>query len=134
MKKFIYRVYYEDTDAGGVVYYANYLHFFERARTDYLRECGIVQSELKEKSKVVFVVRKCEIDYKVSAKLDDVLVVEVAVENVKKASLEMVEKMYRESDGKLLCEGKFLIACVGGYGKVVKIPEGLLKCFHSQNP
>lgn len=129
MKKFSYRVYYEDTDAGGVVYHANYLHFFERARTDYLRECGVVQSKLKEESGVVFVVKKCEIDYKVSAKLDDVLVVEVGVENVRKASLEMLEKMYRESDGKLLCEGKFLIACVGGDGKVARIPKELRECF-----
>jgi tol-pal system-associated acyl-CoA thioesterase len=129
MRKFIYRVYYEDTDGGGVVYYANYLHFFERARTDYLRECGVVQSKLKEKNGVIFVVKKCEINYKVSAKLDDVLVVEVIVDNVKKASLEMIEKMYRESDGKLLCEGQFLIACVSEGGKVVKIPKEIIEYF-----
>ena len=129
MLKFNYRVYYEDTDAGGVVYNANYLHFFERARTDYLREKGIVQSALRDETGIGFVVKKCEIDYKVPAKLDDMLIVEISVENLKKASLEMVETIRRESDGVALCEGRFLIACIDEKGKVARIPEGLANCF-----
>ena len=62
LNKFSYRIYYEDTDAGGVVYYANYLKFFERARTDFLRELGINQSQLLQEQSVCFVVRKCEIE------------------------------------------------------------------------
>ena len=71
LNNFNYRVYYEDTDCGGVVYYANYLKFFERARTDFLRLLGISQSELVTKENLIFVVKRCEIDYIFSAKLDD---------------------------------------------------------------
>ncbi len=68
-----YRIYYEDTDAGGVVYYANYLKFFERGRTEYIRSLGISQMNLREKEGIGFVVKTCEIDYKSSAKLDDLI-------------------------------------------------------------
>ena len=75
-----YRVYYEDTDAGGVVYYANYLKFFERARTDFLRALNISQNELLQSEKLIFVVRRCEIDYVSPAKLDDLVEVYVPEE------------------------------------------------------
>ena len=92
-QKFNYRVYYEDTDAGGVMYYANYLKFFERARTDFLRHLGISQHELIETEKTAFVVRRCELDYLRPAKLDDLLEVTVKVEKISAASIVMLQEM-----------------------------------------
>jgi acyl-CoA thioester hydrolase len=89
LNNFSYRVYYEDTDAGGVVYYANYLKFFERARTDFLRTLGISQSDLATKEGLVFVVRKCVIDYISPAKLDNILEVSVEVKNISAATILM---------------------------------------------
>ncbi len=88
-----YRVYYEDTDAGAVVYYANYLKFFERARTDFLRHLGISQQQIMLDDKLVFVVKRCEIDYLKGAKLDDLLDVSVMVEKIGAASLIMKQIM-----------------------------------------
>lgn len=92
LNKFSYRVYYEDTDAGGVVYYANYLKFFERARTDFLRALGISQSDLAKESGLVFVVRKCSAEYISPAKLDDVLEVSVEIKNISAASILMQQE------------------------------------------
>ncbi len=89
-----YRVYYEDTDAGGVVYYANYLKFFERARTEYLRNLGIYQNEISKSEKLLFVVKKCEVEYLSSAKLDDVLNVGVEILKIGIASLVINQKIY----------------------------------------
>ena len=89
-----YRVYYEDTDAGGVVYYANYLKFFERARTDFLRSIGISQNELSKSEKLLFVVKKCEVEYLSSAKLDDVISVEVEILKIGIASLIINQKIH----------------------------------------
>lgn len=80
------RVYYEDTDAGGVVYHANYICFFERARTEFLRQMGFSQQELLAKS-FAFVVKKLEIDYKIPARLDDLLRVETEIIELKKQRL-----------------------------------------------
>jgi acyl-CoA thioester hydrolase len=92
LNKFSYRVYYEDTDAGGVVYYANYLKFFERARTDFLRVLGISQSDLASKENLVFVVKKCTAEYLSPAKLDDVLEVSVVIKNISAASILMSQE------------------------------------------
>ncbi len=91
-----YRVYYEDTDAGGVMYYANYLKFFERSRTDFLRHLGISQQELIEKEKLAFVVRRCELDYLRPAKLDDFVEVTVVVEKINAASIIMTQEMRKD--------------------------------------
>ena len=93
LNKFSYRIYYEDTDAGGVVYYANYLKFFERARTDFLRELGIDQSKLLKESNQCFVVRKCEIEYSSPAKLDDLIEVDVEIEKISATSIVMNQKI-----------------------------------------
>ncbi|MBM3580263.1 MAG: tol-pal system-associated acyl-CoA thioesterase [Alphaproteobacteria bacterium] len=92
-----YRIYYEDTDAGGVVYYANYLKFFERARTDFLRELGISQSELLAKENLAFVVRKCTVEYLTPARLDDVLEISVEVKNISAAAI-LLHQVTRKSD------------------------------------
>ena len=89
------RVYYEDTDAGGIVYYANYLKFAERARTEYLRHIGFSQDELLKNQGVGFVVRECNIRYKTPAKLDDALNITCKVTEMKGASLKMEQKLYR---------------------------------------
>ena len=91
-----YRVYYEDTDAGGVMYYANYLKFFERARTDFLRHLGISQQELMEKENLAFVVRRCELDYLRPARLDDFVEVTIAVEKINAASIVMMQEMRKD--------------------------------------
>lgn len=89
------RVYYEDTDAGGIVYYANYLKFAERARTEYLRHLGINQDDMLKQQKIGFVVRDCHISYKSPAKLDDALNITCKITELKGASLKMEQKLYR---------------------------------------
>lgn len=89
------RVYYEDTDAGGVVYHAQYLNFFERARTEYLRTLGFSQQQLLEQN-LAFVVKKIEIDYKMPARLDDLLVIDTTIVEIKKASLVFKQSLWRE--------------------------------------
>lgn len=119
-----YRIYYEDTDAGGVVYYANYLKFFERARTDFLRALGISQSELSQKESLVFVVRKCEIEYVFPARLDDEIEVSVEVKEVRPASILMAQKMTKSE--KILSTLNIKIACINSKNfKPEKIPNAL---------
>lgn len=89
------RVYYEDTDAGGIVYYANYLKFAERARTEYLRHLGFSQDTMLKEKGVGFVVRDCHINYKTPAKLDDALNITCKVTELKGVSLKMEQKLYR---------------------------------------
>ena len=96
------RIYYEDTDAGGIVYYANYLKYAERARTEFLRHLGINQENLLKEQGIGFVVRDCHISYKSPAKLDDALNITCKVTELKGASLKMEQKLYK---GELvLCE------------------------------
>ena len=105
------RVYYEDTDAGGVVYYVNYLKFMERARTERLRALGFSQSALAQEN-LLFVVHSSEARYHAPARLDDELRVTVQVLDLNRASLRFLQQVWREKDATLLCEGQFLVACV----------------------
>ena len=105
------RVYYEDTDAGGVVYYVNYLKFMERARTERLRDLGFSQSELAGQN-LLFVVHSSEARYHAPARLDDALRVTAQVLELNRASLRFVQQVWREKDETLLCEGQFLVAAV----------------------
>jgi acyl-CoA thioester hydrolase len=109
------RVYYEDTDAGGVVFYANYLKFFERARTEWLRHAGIEQHALTQSDSVMFVVKSTAVDYIAPAKLDDELKLTVVVQRFGKASVEFVQQAWRtgETDDTLLAVGRIRVACVG---------------------
>lgn len=91
------RVYYEDTDAGGVVYHASYVCFFERARTEFLRNKGFSQQSLLSEN-IAFVVKKLEIDYKTPARLDDLLSVETEIKEIKKASIIFEQKLWRDQD------------------------------------
>ncbi|MFT6077921.1 MAG: acyl-CoA thioester hydrolase, partial [Rickettsiales bacterium] len=104
-----YRIYYEDTDAGGVVYYANYLKFFERARTDLLRSKNIIQSEIAEELGIVFVVRDCHTKYLKPARMDDLIDVSVEIIEVGKVSLRMKQEISLK--GKILNEMEVEIVC-----------------------
>lgn len=123
------RVYYEDTDAGGIVYYVNYLKFMERARTERLRSLGFAQSQLAREDSL-FVVRSSEARYLAPARLDDELLVTADVVEFKRASLQFVQQVRRASDQCLLCEGRFVIACVGAQSlKPRAIPEAMRDAF-----
>jgi len=104
------RVYYEDTDAGGVVFYANYLKFMERARTEWLRSAGFQQSRLAEEEGVVFAVRRVQLDFLRPARLDDRLDVSVQQVNRRRASMEIEQEVRRGRE--VLCRGKVEIVCV----------------------
>ena len=104
------RVYWEDTDAGGVVFYANYLKFFERARTEWLRHRGIGQQALKDETGAMFVVTDTQVSYRAPARLDDLLDVTVAVAEAGRASFSIVQQAWR--DATLLAEGRIRIGCV----------------------
>ncbi|NMH64297.1 tol-pal system-associated acyl-CoA thioesterase [Shewanella sp. SHSM-M6] len=103
-------VYYEDTDAGGVVYHANYLKFFERARTEWLKAMGVSQTLLLADD-IAFVVSRSEIDFRRAAKFEQNLIVESKVIELKKASLVFQQRLIDDS-GICYCEGTVLVACV----------------------
>lgn len=104
------RVYYEDTDAGGVVFYANYLAFMERARTEWLRQLGFENQQLMTDEGMVFIVRRVSVDYLQPARLDDALQVSVQIRQLKGASLVIDQHIFRGEE--LLCQGEILLACV----------------------
>jgi acyl-CoA thioester hydrolase len=108
------RVYYDDTDTGGVVYYANYLKFFERARSEWLRHAGIAQQALAEQEHVMFVVKNASIDYHLPAKLDDQLEISVRVEKCGTASVNFYQEAWRQNNDarELLCLGRIRVGCV----------------------
>jgi len=119
------RVYYEDTDAGGVVYHANYLKFAERARTDLLRFLGVEQARLAADKGVIFAVRRCAVDFFMPAHLDDVLDVHSRITGLKGASLEAEQSVRRGPDE--LVRLSVLVACVKqtGAGGPVRIPSAI---------
>ena len=106
------RVYWEDTDAGGVVYHARYLHFFERARSEWLRADGVGQQGLRGELGVVFVVHRMELDFNAPARLDDLLLATVEPAERRSASFVVKQRLLREPDGKSLVEARVRIACV----------------------
>jgi len=106
------RVYYEDTDAAGVVYYANYLKFMERARTEWLRGLGHEQDALREHHGVLFTVARLSVEYLRSARFNDLLDVGVRILRRGHASLDLAQGVYRGGD-ELLCRGEVRIACIG---------------------
>lgn len=112
------RVYFEDTDAGGVVFYANYLKFFERARTEWLRAAGISQQAMTESHAVVFVVKSTAVDYHAPAKLDNELIISVVVEKIGRASVQFFQQAWRLSKDEhgakeeLLASGRIKVGCV----------------------
>ena len=119
------RVYWEDTDAGGVVYYANYLKFMERARTEWLRSLGFDQQVLRASHGVVFVVRRVEIDYLAPARLDDLLVVSTQRTEMTRTCLTVAQEIVADQP---LTRALVQIVCIDPASfKPVKIPEPLLE-------
>lgn len=104
------RVYYEDTDAGGVMYYANYLKFFERGRTEWLRRLGVDHSSVAAKDHRLFVVKKVEIQYRKPAKLDDLLHIRSTIVRLGRASILFAQQAFRGDE--LLCESDIQVCCV----------------------
>ncbi len=111
MNEFLWpvRVYYEDTDSGGVVYYANYLKFMERARTEWLRQFGFEQDELIHNEGVIFAVRSVQVDYLLPARFNDELSVSAKLIEQGRASLTIEQKITRVADSSLLCKGSVKI-------------------------
>ena len=114
------RVYYEDTDMAGVVYYANYLKFIERARSDALREAGVDQRAMRDEG-VVFVVNRVVADYHAPARYDDVLDIETSALDVRRASATLRQVVKR--DGLLIFAADVRIACISVEGRALRIPE-----------
>jgi len=113
------RVYYEDTDMAGIVYYANYLRYIERARSDLVREAGIDQLAMKEAG-VVFAVRRVEADYISPARFDDILEVRTTLDSLTAAKMVMMQEVWRADV--LIFTAKVLIVCIGASGKPVRLP------------
>ncbi len=124
MFKATYRVYYEDTDAGGVVYYANYLKFAERARTDWLREKGVSQTQLQKEQGIVFVVRDVTMQLKKPARLDDMLEVSVTVKEAKRASVVLTQHI--TCQGRELATIEVCVVSVDSQFKPVALPDKLI--------
>ena len=126
---FVLPVYWEDTDAGGIVYYANYLKFTERARTDLLRLLGIHQQELMTQEGLNFVVRECHIDYLKSAKLDDLLLVKTRLGDLKGATLRMYQDIYCANE--LLIKSEVRVACLQQSGRPARFSPQIKDKFAS---
>lgn len=127
--RFPVRVFYEDTDAGGIVYHANYLRFAERARTETLRSLGIEQSRLRDEHDVVFIVRRCTIDYRAPARLDDALEVRTRMTGWRGAAIEAEQTVYRQGEDEALVALDLVIACVNGKGRPVRVPGPVRDAF-----
>ncbi len=110
IERFPVRVYFEDTDAGNIVYHARYLHFFERARTEYLRQLRFSQQQLIKDFDLAFVVKKMDIDFILPAHLDDALEVETEITEIRNASIFFHQRLLRENT--IICTTKVIIACV----------------------
>jgi acyl-CoA thioester hydrolase len=130
---FAIRVYWEDTDGGGVVYHASYLRFLERARTEWLRAQGIGQQQLRASRDVLFAVRSVRMEFLAPAQLDDEIDATVELRELRSASLRFGQTLRRRRDGVLLVEAEVRAACLtGSTFKPRAIPAGLFH--HDKNP
>lgn len=121
------RIYWEDTDAGGIVFYANYLKFFERARTEWLRSLGIEQHRLRQESGGMFVVLETSARYRRPARLDDSLVVSAALKDAKNVSLALTQEARMAAGGELLCEASIRIGWVDARTlRPARIPDAVI--------
>ncbi len=124
------RVYYADTDFSGVVYHARYLEFFERGRSDFLRLAGVHHTELadgKHGEKIVWVVRRMEIDFRASAKIDDVLTIETRTVEISGARITMAQQLKRGDE--TLVEAKVEAAIIGENGRPRRFPKDWIEAF-----
>ena len=121
------KIYYEDTDAAGVVYYANYLKFLERARTQILFDFGLTHTLLKEKFNIITVVKSCEIDFVKTSKLDDDL--EILTSLIKKSKIQVFLKQSIYCKTNLIVKAKVRIVTVDLNGKISRMPSDLFDIF-----
>ena len=130
------RVYYEDTDAGGIVFYANYLKFFERARTEWLRAAGVGQQQLSMESGCMFVVKSASIDYHAPAKLDDRLEISVEIRKLGRASVLFTQEAWCMNDHHpvRLCTGTVRVGCVDTSSlRPAEIPAAVFRKINDAN-
>ncbi|MEA3640141.1 MAG: tol-pal system-associated acyl-CoA thioesterase [Lamprobacter sp.] len=124
------RVYYEDTDAGGVVYHARYVQFLERARTEWLRSLGVEQTRLRRDQGILFAVRKLSLDFVRPACLDQALRVTVRIADRRGACLDFDQQVLDAADGHLCCRAQVNVACINAERmRPMRIPEALLDAF-----
>ena len=121
------KIYYEDTDVGGVVYYSNYLKFLERARTEFLSSIGLSNKKLLNEYKTLIIVKSCNIEYLKSAKLEDKLKIYSSIESFRKVSFIMLQNIKKDND--LIIKAKLKLVTVNQKGKPIKIPRVLEKEF-----
>ena len=121
------KIYYEDTDAGGVVYYANYLKFLERARTEALVNIGLSNIKIKNDFKAQIIVKSCNIDYKKSAFLEDELIILSCITSFSKTSFTMRQKIF--INDKEIVTAKIHLVFINMEGKPIKTPESIFKKF-----
>ena len=128
-KNFTYKtkVYYEDTDAGGVVYYANYLNFLERARTEAITSIGLSNKKIKKNFDAFIIVKACNIQYKLSAYLEDELLITSFIKSITKTSFIMLQRINRKND--LISEAEVHLVFINNLGKPTRIPEQLIESF-----
>ncbi|SFR57745.1 tol-pal system-associated acyl-CoA thioesterase [Litoreibacter janthinus] len=117
------RIYYEDTDLAGIVYYANYLKFIERARSEWVREIGVDQVALKAEQGIVFAVRRVEADYLSPAKFDDVIAVETRVQDISAARITLTQDVSR--GGVALFRAVVTLVCLGADGRPTRLPADI---------
>jgi len=121
--RFFMRVYYEDTDAAGIVYYANYLKFVERARTEMMRLYGVEHEKSRQSEGTAFIVRRAALEFLAPARLDDELTVETRIKEIGGASLLLAQDVKRADT--VLVGASILIACIGRQGRPVRLPPAL---------
>jgi len=128
------RIYYEDTDLGGVVYHANYLKFMERARTEWLRKMGFEQDQIKNDLQTLFIVRSVQLDYLQTAKFNDLLSVTLQIKEFKRTYIIFLQQIFRQNDAgslDLLVEGTIKIVSINTINfKPTRIPTQLLEILH----
>ena len=115
------RVYYEDTDLGGIVYYANYLRFIERARSEWLRDLGIDQIKMRNERDTIFVVTKLKVDYLLPAYFDDMLTVDTKIQIVSPVRAYFYQNIFRQED--VIFKAEVCVTCTSNSGKVLRLPE-----------
>jgi len=122
------RVYYEDTDSGGVVYYANYLRFMERARTEFLRSLGFEQDQLIEEHDILFAVRNVHVEYHAPARFNDRLNVSTEIAGRSRASLTFGQRVRRADEARVLCSATVNVACLAASSfRPRPLPEFILR-------
>lgn len=122
------RVYYEDTDAGGVVYHSNYISYMERARTEFLREHGLSVREMHDMG-IIFPVVAIEVNFRAPARLDDLLEVRTQIAELRNSSFVAAQQVVRKEDGKLLVDAKVTLACVSPEIKARRLPSEIRELF-----